>query len=72
MSTTKPVSYANPKRCPLCEQDNQCAVAANSDPASCWCMAVKIDEQAKQRANSNGSAKRCLCKQCGRPSPSNN
>ncbi|WP_159239072.1 cysteine-rich CWC family protein [Zhongshania aliphaticivorans] len=67
MSTANPVSYANPMRCPLCEQENQCAVAAGSEPSRCWCMTTKIDEQAKRRAASSGTEKRCLCQQCGCP-----
>ncbi|MFT7406034.1 cysteine-rich CWC family protein [Zhongshania sp.] len=66
MSITSPVSHSDPKRCPLCEQDNQCAVAAGNKPSNCWCMAVKIEQQAQHRANTIDGKKRCLCQQCGR------
>ncbi|MEX1664938.1 cysteine-rich CWC family protein [Zhongshania arctica] len=65
MSITSPASHFDPKRCPLCEQDNQCAVAAGNESSNCWCMAVKIDQQAKNRANTGDCEKRCLCQQCG-------
>ncbi|MBW2940264.1 cysteine-rich CWC family protein [Zhongshania aquimaris] len=64
---TSPASNFNPALCPLCEQANQCAVAAGEDPSSCWCMYTVISENAKRTANQQGDSKRCLCKQCGRP-----
>ncbi|WP_269617819.1 cysteine-rich CWC family protein [Zhongshania sp. BJYM1] len=67
MPTSNLVSYTDPALCPLCQQENHCAVAAGKDPTSCWCMNTKIDEAAKLRANDGGSTKRCLCKTCGCP-----
>jgi hypothetical protein len=67
MSTASPVSYSDSMRCPLCEQDNQCAVAAGREASSCWCMSTTINEEAKQRAANIGADKRCLCRQCGHP-----
>ncbi|WP_081869646.1 cysteine-rich CWC family protein [Endozoicomonas numazuensis] len=28
----------NPKRCPLCQQENHCAISAGKPAEQCWCM----------------------------------
>ncbi|MBB5188161.1 MULTISPECIES: cysteine-rich CWC family protein [Zhongshania] len=55
-------------QCPLCGQNNQCAVAAGSAPSNCWCMTATLDTAAKQQAASLAGPQRCICAACGRPS----
>ncbi|WP_368736489.1 cysteine-rich CWC family protein [Endozoicomonas sp. ONNA1] len=28
----------NPKRCPLCQKENHCAISAGKPAKQCWCM----------------------------------
>ncbi|WP_159267205.1 cysteine-rich CWC family protein [Zhongshania aliphaticivorans] len=53
-----------PDRCPLCEQKNQCAIAAGKPSSSCWCMTAIIDKTTLQKV-ARDSKKRCVCPQCG-------
>ncbi|AMO69501.1 hypothetical protein DOK_14354 [gamma proteobacterium BDW918] len=65
-SRTGPPSAA--ALCPLCDQNNQCAVAAGSDSSNCWCMTATLDTAAKQQAASMAGPQLCICAACGRPS----
>ncbi|MDO4593674.1 MAG: cysteine-rich CWC family protein [Comamonadaceae bacterium] len=58
-------SLPNPLRCPLCGQDNQCAVAAGLPAESCWCMQTRIAPQALERLPEAQRAKACICPACG-------
>ncbi|NKI18935.1 cysteine-rich CWC family protein [Spongiibacter sp. KMU-166] len=60
---------ANPQLCPLCGQANQCAVAANRDPATCWCMSTPINRTAVATAREQRLPQYCLCPQCGTAAP---
>ncbi|MDF1693055.1 MAG: cysteine-rich CWC family protein [Zhongshania sp.] len=70
LSSQAPLTGPNTSaaQCPLCGQDNQCAVAAGSEPSNCWCMAATLDTAAKQQAASMAGPQRCICAACGRPS----
>jgi len=51
-------------RCPLCEGDNQCAIAAGLSAESCWCQTVSISAAARLLA-ADSADERCLCPACG-------
>jgi hypothetical protein len=53
-------------RCPLCEGDNRCAIAAGQPAENCWCQSVEISATARMQAASS-AGKRCLCPACGAP-----
>ena len=54
------------KQCPLCGQDNQCAVAAGDPPETCWCFSAQLDTGAKEKAAAITAAQ-CVCPSCGLP-----
>jgi hypothetical protein len=53
--------------CPLCGQDNQCAIAAGRPPQDCWCMQKVIDAQMLQTIPTDQRGKVCICPACGVP-----
>ncbi|MGJ8687258.1 MAG: cysteine-rich CWC family protein [Spongiibacteraceae bacterium] len=53
------------KFCPLCQQPNQCAMAAGEAAESCWCMNKSISKQARQLASAVTDESRCICALCG-------
>ncbi|WP_373082005.1 cysteine-rich CWC family protein [Zhongshania sp.] len=53
-------------QCPLCDQDNQCAVATGRESSNCWCMQASLDNAAKQQAANRSGPPRCICPKCGR------
>lgn len=48
--------------CPLCHQENQCAIAANKNPANCWCMTETI--QYEQLPKAIREQAQCICYTC--------
>ncbi|HYO95153.1 MAG TPA: cysteine-rich CWC family protein [Polyangiaceae bacterium] len=56
-------SAFDPKRCPVCDALNVCAVEQGSNEP-CWCTSVTIDEQALRRVPSELEGKACLCPRC--------
>jgi len=53
--------------CPLCGQDNRCAVAQGLPAPQCWCMQARIDPAALEALAPQERGQRCLCAACGRP-----
>ncbi|WP_414711273.1 cysteine-rich CWC family protein [Spongiibacter sp. UBA1325] len=56
---------ANAGACPLCEGENQCAIAKGEAPQQCWCMSATLDPGALQRAAALPGERRCICAACG-------
>ncbi|TDG12390.1 hypothetical protein E2F43_12290 [Seongchinamella unica] len=52
-------------KCPLCGQDNQCAMAAGEPPDNCWCMTVEISAAALAALPEAERGVRCICPACG-------
>ncbi|UXD86995.1 cysteine-rich CWC family protein [Thalassolituus hydrocarboniclasticus] len=55
--------------CPLCGGQNQCAVAAGTEPSACWCFSsgVSIRELLRQRPDLEEHYSRqtsCICSAC--------
>ncbi|WP_091813993.1 cysteine-rich CWC family protein [Marinobacter mobilis] len=52
--------------CPLCGEENRCAITAGDDPASCWCQAPEIEftEAMKAAVPSHLRLSACLCPAC--------
>ncbi|WP_430461882.1 cysteine-rich CWC family protein [Thalassolituus sp. LLYu03] len=53
-------------RCPLCGEDNQCAVAAGDEATSCWCFAPGLTTPAALLAQIPPEARnrQCVCAAC--------
>ncbi|MCX2977343.1 hypothetical protein EYC82_08245 [Halieaceae bacterium IMCC11814] len=56
---------ASASTCPLCGKDNQCAIAAGREPATCWCWSANLDPLARERA-ADTADQQCICAHCGR------
>ena len=54
--------------CPLCGNDNQCAIAAGREPETCWCWSANLDPVARERA-ADTADQQCICAHCGRLEP---
>lgn len=53
------------QRCPLCGQDNTCALAnGEADIQACWCLTAHIDPAALQRLTPEQRNQACLCPAC--------
>ena len=51
--------------CPLCGQDNRCAMARNLPPEQCWCMTAAIEHAALARIPAAERGLHCICPACG-------
>ncbi|MFK7975021.1 MAG: cysteine-rich CWC family protein [Halioglobus sp.] len=52
--------------CPLCGNDNQCAMAAGREPETCWCMEAEFSKEALAKVPEEAVNKVCICPACGR------
>jgi len=52
------------KTCPVCGDDNTCAVAAGKDPQSCWCWQTQISAPALDAIPAEAKGRVCLCPAC--------
>ncbi|WP_237443953.1 cysteine-rich CWC family protein [Sinobacterium norvegicum] len=50
--------------CPLCQQNNACGAASNSEQTPCWCMFQAIDNDKLRRAHPELTDAQCLCQRC--------
>jgi len=57
-----PKTKSSATLCPVCQQDNQCAVAAGGSIESCWCNGVTLDASVLKQADKT----RCVCANCGK------
>ena len=56
-------------KCPLCDNPNDCAVAAGQDPESCWCMTAAMSPSALESIPAEAQGKVCICARCAAGSP---
>lgn len=56
-------------KCPLCGEPNECAVAAGSDPESCWCMSATMDPRVLASIPAEAQGRVCICPRCARGKP---
>lgn len=52
--------------CPLCGGDNDCAMANELAPESCWCVSIAIAPEILAAVPSDAVGKRCICPRCAR------
>jgi hypothetical protein len=50
--------------CPLCEQDNRCALSADRNAGNCWCQQQQFSQQLVKQANATSEQPRCICQRC--------
>jgi hypothetical protein len=50
--------------CPLCEQDNLCAMSIDRNASSCWCQQQQFSEQLVSQAKAASEQPRCICQRC--------
>lgn len=50
--------------CPLCHQANHCAMAAQKDPAACWCHHTAVPQQLLDQIPPENRGMSCVCKDC--------
>ena len=60
----QPATALDEGHCPLCQQANGCAIAADREAAACWCQHQSIEPSAIAAARQLGAAKRCICQRC--------
>lgn len=60
------MSSIDPTRCPLCSENNQCAVTLGQDPSTCWCHQpeIVIDKTLLIKIPQAARGKACICPQC--------
>ena len=63
------MEIADPDRCPLCGEENQCGMRAGS--RTCWCFSAKIVPSVLERVPAEARSVACLCERCatGRTDP---
>ena len=65
---TRVSSDADDACCPLCQQNNQCAMTRPdcSNPHDCWCMQLdeKIPEELLEQLPPEVRGQRCVCQRC--------
>ncbi|MBL8371181.1 MAG: cysteine-rich CWC family protein [Burkholderiaceae bacterium] len=64
---------ADPGRCPVCGQDNRCAmemerITGEKQPP-CWCTQIRFDPAALAALPTGARGVSCLCPACARPLP---
>ena len=55
------VGYSDDMRCPFCDKDNRCGIAA---PADCWCMQVEIPSELLELVPAESRGRACICGEC--------
>jgi hypothetical protein len=62
-----PQVLAEPIRCPLCGQPNNCAMArGDKDASNCWCRDATISPESLSRVPVAKQHTSCLCQNCAR------
>jgi hypothetical protein len=54
------------KHCPLCGEENICAVSMGKTIEECWCNNENISAMAINEIPESEKFKRCLCQACAR------
>ena len=59
---------ADPSRCPLCGQPNQCAMevelASGRPQPPCWCTQVDFTPELLDRVPASARRQACICRAC--------
>jgi hypothetical protein len=63
---TQPLDFDDTSKCPLCGEQNQCAIAAGKRHESCWCMSATMDPKALAAIPVEAHGKVCICPRCAR------
>lgn len=50
--------------CPICHQENHCAMVAGKDPATCWCHHTAVPQQLLEQIPPENRGISCVCKDC--------
>lgn len=50
--------------CPLCGEENNCSIEKGLDPATCWCVTIKVPSELLDRVPEENRRKNCVCKEC--------
>lgn len=58
------IDTSDPMKCPLCGRANECAVANDRPPESCWCMTAAMDPTALASIPPEAQGKVCICARC--------
>jgi hypothetical protein len=66
-----PVKNLDPKRCPICGQDNACGMEAAksqglAEPEHCWCMTASFAPELFANLPESLMGKACICAPCAR------
>ncbi len=61
MANTTPTD----RLCPLCNGDNDCAMANGRPPESCWCQGVELNPDSLAAIPEDARGRRCICAKCG-------
>ncbi|OYU31475.1 MAG: hypothetical protein CFE39_08350 [Comamonadaceae bacterium PBBC2] len=65
-------STVDPCRCPLCGQDNRCAMEAKAPAnaqAACWCTREQFSAALLRQIPDAAKGKACICQACAQASP---
>jgi hypothetical protein len=52
----------DPARCPICERENACGMAAGA--ATCWCFSVEMPREVIDRVPAGARGVACVCRAC--------
>jgi len=64
---SQPIDTSDTSKCPLCGQENECAMAKGDSPESCWCMTASMDPKALASIPAEVQGKVCICQRCASP-----
>ncbi len=63
----------DPTRCPLCGQDNRCAMeverATGQAQPPCWCLGARFTPELLERIPAASRGRACLCARCAAAQP---
>ncbi|HNZ91839.1 MAG TPA: cysteine-rich CWC family protein [Acidovorax sp.] len=59
-----PTPAPETRRCPLCGQDNQCAMVCGQPTETCWCMTAPVSPTALAAIPDALRGFTCLCPAC--------
>jgi len=64
MTTPRPA--VDPARCPLCDGENACAMAADPDAEHCWCFDATFAPKTLERVPAEARGIACVCAPCAK------
>ena len=56
----------DPARCPLCGEENACALAAGRAGETCWCVSAHFPPELLARIPDSARGRACVCARCVR------